>query len=256
MIDIQQVSVQYGQHQVLHNVSLQLADNEMLCVLGPNGSGKSTLLKTILNVVPFSGDVLINGQSVKKYSRKTLAKEVALLSQHQHVQAGYSVKDIVMMGCFARQKTGLFTSYKKEDVAYVENILADLGLWELKDQEVLKLSGGQKQLVFLAKTMAQAPNLLLLDEPSNHLDIKYQLQMIAFLKKWQVQHQSQIIGVFHDVNLALNLSDNLLMMKQGEIVVKGNFSEIGTQNNFQTLYDTELVEYYLASLEKWQQLLK
>ncbi|MGX6962859.1 ABC transporter ATP-binding protein [Vagococcus xieshaowenii] len=256
MIDIQGVSVRYGNHQILDDISFQLDDDEIVCVLGPNGSGKTTLLKTILNLVPFSGEILINGQSVKKYPRKTLAKEVALLSQHQVVQRGYTVQDIVLMGRFRYQQTGLFNGYSKVDFDYVDTLLADLGLWELKEQEVVKLSGGQKQLVFLAKIMAQNPRLLLLDEPSNHLDIKYQLEMIAFLKQWRDQRESGILGVFHDVNLALHLSDHLLMLKEGRILAKGSFSEIGTITNFQTLYETQLVEYYLASLEKWQQLLK
>jgi iron complex transport system ATP-binding protein len=152
-------------------------------------------------------------------------------------------------------KSSLFgASPKKADRRAVEEWLEKTGLSTLRNKQLNELSGGQLQRVFLAQAMVQEPEIILLDEPTNHLDVKYQLELIEYLKAWSKGKNRTVIGVFHDINLALQLSEHLVFMKDGKIQGHGQAEEVLSASFLKNLYDVDIAGYMRRSLEKWKKI--
>ena len=171
-LNLLQVTAAYGSVPSIKGVSFELNKSENLCILGPNGCGKTTLLKLIAGILSYKGSIKIDGQEVRTMKRKEAAQKVALFNQFSTISFDYTVYETVMMGRYTHIKQGIWSVNTEEDHEKVMDCLMLTNLLELKDYSVSQLSGGQKQRVFLAKVLAQDPDILLLDEPNNHLDIK------------------------------------------------------------------------------------
>lgn len=254
MLTLNNVSAGYNGVDVVKNISLNVKINENLSIIGPNGCGKTTLLKAIANILPFTGDIEIDGKSVKKMKHREISLKMALLSQTSGIYFSYSVFDTVMMGRYLHIKDGFLGLPSEEDKAYVMSCLETVNLVDEKDKEITKLSGGQLQRVFLARTLAQEPQIILLDEPTNHLDLKYQIELIEYLKKWASENNRVIIGVLHDINLAMRLSDNLMVMKNGKVQAYGEAGEIVTDELLKEVYEIDVAQYMWESLKQWEKL--
>uniref|UniRef100_UPI00403F37F5 ABC transporter ATP-binding protein n=1 Tax=Candidatus Enterococcus willemsii TaxID=1857215 RepID=UPI00403F37F5 len=250
MIELNQVTVYLQKRTILTDVSMTVHSENHLCILGPNGSGKTTLLKTIAGLLSYQGSVKIDGQEVKQLKRKQMAQKVALLSQFTTIAFDYTVYETVLMGCYHYQKT-FFPRVSPEVHQHVLDCLKRTSLLDLKDKVVNQLSGGQQQRVFLAKVFAQDPEILLLDEPNNHLDIRYQKTLIQELKQWGQQEKKTLIGVFHDIRLALMLSQNILLLKEGKIVAQGAFSTIASRKLLAETFDLDIVDYFQQQQQFW-----
>ncbi len=184
MLEVKDLSAGYKgasneRYDVIRNISFKAERGESLCILGPNGSGKSTLLKSIARIIDYRGSVLISGEDISAVSRKELAKKIALLSQSAQVFFPFTVYETVSMGRYAYSQ-GFLKNLSAEDRTVIENILKKLDIWENKDRMIDELSGGELQRIFLARTLAQSPELILLDEPSNHLDLKHQIELLKY----------------------------------------------------------------------------
>lgn len=210
----------YGDHRALHDVDWQIKEGEWWGVVGPNGSGKSTLLQLIAGTESLSeGQIRIDGQDITSYSRKDLSRMIAVLQQDGLPAISYSVRDVVEMGRYPYQN---WLGRESADGArVVDRVLEELGLMELAERPLDSLSGGQRQRVALAKVMAQEPRLLLLDEPTTFLDIKYQLQFMELLAAWRQKSCITIAAVLHDLNLAALFCDQILALREGEIAGMG-----------------------------------
>ena len=250
MIRLENVCVSYNKKEIIKNINFKIGYNESLSIIGPNGCGKTTLLKAILNVVDFKGNIFIKGKNVKEYKMKELAKEISMFSQVNQIYFNYTVFDIVMMGRYVYNDKFSICD-KKEDIKKVEEALHILGIFNIKDREINTLSGGQIQRVFLAKIIAQDTDIILLDEPTNHLDLKYQVETIKFLKSWANKKGKSIIGVLHDINLAMLLTDNIMLMDNGKIRSFGKLKEVIASNDINEVYKINVKEYMLKSLKKW-----
>lgn len=250
MLKLSHVSASYGRHEVLHDISVTVDSGQKLALLGPNGCGKTTLLKCIAGLLPYSGEIDWRSREIRNYKRIDLAREIALLSQNPAVYFSYTVHDTVAMGLYAQTGGRLFSSPTPAQLATVEAALATTGLTELRDQPIDQLSGGQTQRVFLARTIVQNPQLLLLDEPNNHLDIRYQLELLRYLDDW-MNADRIIIGVFHDINLALKFSTNVLVLADGQIAAHGDAAEVLTGPFLQDVFATDIVEYMSDSSRFW-----
>ena len=136
----------------------------------------------------------------------------------------------------------------------VEKCLRSVRLENLRDRKIDELSGGQRQRVFLAQALAQNPRLILLDEPTNHLDIRHQVELIDYLHEWSSDGKHNVIGVFHDINLALRLTDNVVFMKDGQIVRSGLFDQVADAQFLNDVYETNITDYMTDSLEKWRKI--
>ena len=246
------VSAGYGGADVIKNISFSVQPGEKLAIIGPNGCGKTTLLRAIAGILPYSGEMLMDGRYAKDMKQRQIAEKVALLSQISGAYFSYSVYDTVMMGRYAHIKDRLLGMPSSLDRKKVQESLAAVGLWEEREREITELSGGQLQRVFLARTLAQEPKVLLLDEPTNHLDLKYQAELVEYLRNWAETSKCTVIGVFHDINLALQMEGNLLVMKEGRIRIIGKGPEIVAGGLLEEVYEMDVAEYMRKSLKIWE----
>ena len=253
MLEIKELYAGYGGGDVIRNISFSAEKGECLCVLGPNGCGKSTLLKSIARIIGYRGLVLLDNSDIKAIPRKELAKKIALLGQSPQVFFPYTVHETVSMGRYAHS-SGFLKDLSAEDNAIIDNIINKLYIGDIKERMIDELSGGQLQRVFLARTLVQNPDLILLDEPANHLDLKYQIELLGFLKTWVKENNKILISVFHDLNLARHFSDTAILMNNGVIAVSGKIEETLNGKTLQEVYGIDIHGFMRKSLEKWKAL--
>ena len=253
MLELKDVRAGYGGTEVLHGLSYKFEDGKNYCLLGPNGCGKTTLIRAIAALIGSTGDITMDGEVLRDMKRRDLAGKVAVLSQVSNLYFPYTVYDTVMLGRYQYMK-GIFGTPSKEDKERVEECLETVRLSDQRDKRIDELSGGQRQRVFLAQVLAQNPKLILLDEPTNHLDVRHQLELIDYLKKWTADGEHSVIGVLHDINLALRLSDQVLIMKDGEFRATGTFDEVVTSELLGEIYETDIAGFMRDSFEKWREI--
>jgi len=237
-------------NDVIRNISFRVEKGERLCVLGSNGCGKSTLLKSIARIINYRGSVLVDSEDISAVPRKELARKIALLSQNMQVFFPYTVYETVSMGRYAWSR-GFLKNLSEEDRIIIENTLKKLDLWDSKDRMIDELSGGTLQRVFLAKTIAQTPRVILLDEPANHLDLKHQIALLDYLKSWVKENNTGIIGVFHDLNLARYFGDTAILMSDGNMAACGTIEEVLNSSNLEKVYGIDIRGFMRESLKKW-----
>lgn len=243
LIELRYVYANYGNTEVLKNISFNVFSGEAISILGENGSGKTTLIKTIAGLLDYSGDIFLNGNNLKTLKRKTIAKQIAVLSQISSVYFSYSVYETVMLGQYAQTKNKAFTQISKYDKEYVDRCLNAVGIFELLNRQINTLSGGQLQRVYLARTLA--------DEPTNHLDLKHQIDLINFLQELIKSENKTVIGVFHDVNLAMKFANKILFLKNGELKSFGKKEEVATSQMFKDVYGIDVVAWQKETLNQW-----
>jgi iron complex transport system ATP-binding protein len=251
MLEVKDLSAGYNNTDVIRNISFEAQKGKSLCILGPNGSGKSTLLKSIARIIDYRGLVLLNGEDISAASRKELAKKIALLSQSAQVFFPYTVYETVSMGRYAYLQ-GFLKNLSAEDKTVIEDILKKLDIWDSKDCMIDELSGGTLQRVFLARTLAQNPDLILLDEPGNHLDLKHQIELLDYLKSWARENNKTIIGVFHDLNIARRFGDTAIVLDNGTIRASGKIEEVLNSEEICKVFGIDIRGFMRESLEKWK----
>jgi len=251
MLTLDNVSAGYDGVDVIMNVSMRVDNSENLSIIGPNGCGKTTLLRAIANVLPYSGEIEIDGMPVRKMKQRDISLKIAMLSQLSGIYFSYSIFETVMMGRYLHIKDRMFGNPSEEDRECVARCLKAVDLTQEADRSITTLSGGQLQRVFLARVLAQEPQIILLDEPTNHLDLKYQLELIDYLKKWGTDNNRSVIGVMHDINLAMQLSDKIMVMKNGEIHALGKVDDVMTDDLMEDVYEIDVARYMRESLKRW-----
>ncbi len=253
MFEIDKLSCGYGDQKIVNDISFNLNPGERLAILGPNGCGKTTLLRGITGILPSTGDIKLNGDDLRKMSSQDRSKLMALFTQMNNVSFSYTVMETVMLGRYPYISGKLFSKPSKEDYKIVETQLKRFGLWEERNKLITELSGGQLQRVLLARTFAQTPKILLLDEPTNHLDLKFQVELVNHLKNWTNKEDRAAIGVFHDLNLALNFADKILLMDKGKSVYFGDTENLDI-NELNRIYGFDVPNYMYESRLKWKDL--
>ena len=210
-LSVKELCVNIDKKQIVKNVSLSVPEGKFVVLLGPNGSGKSTLLKSIYRTLPYqSGSVYLDQKNCKEISYRDFAAQVAVVSQFSNIAFDFSVEEIVMMG--RAPHLGVMGKEGKEDISIVKEALEAVGMGEYAKRAFASLSGGEKQRVLLARAIAQKPQLMILDEPTNHLDIRYQLQVLAIVKKMGIS----CIAALHDLNLASQFGDLIYLLCDGK----------------------------------------
>ncbi|WP_199615611.1 ABC transporter ATP-binding protein [Paenibacillus alkalitolerans] len=235
MIHVSSCCKSYGGYAVLDNVSFDVRRGEMFGVIGPNGSGKSTLLRLLSGLEPASGGtVAVDGRPVASYKRKELARWLAVLQQDALPPTGFSVREIVEMGRFPYQN---WLGEEPEDKSeLIESVMARLGLTPLAGHSVESLSGGERQRTALAKVMVQQPKLLLLDEPTTYLDIGYQIQLMDSIRSWQKEADLTVIAVLHDLNLAAQYCNRIMIIHGGRVVRIGKPEDVIVPETIDPVY--------------------
>lgn len=253
MLKVEHLTCGYGGTPVVKDLSFEVPAGGRLCILGPNGCGKTTLLRALAGLLPHEGKVTAEGRDLAAMDRRQLARTVALLSQISSVYFSYTVYETVLMGRYAHQTGGAFSGPGPEDRAIALECMERTGVADLRDRQVTELSGGQLQRVFLARTFAQQPRIILLDEPTNHLDLKYQVELVQELKAWAAGEGRCVVGVLHDVNLALNLADLFLLMEEGQARYFGPAAEFDPAA-LNRVYQMDVGGYMRRSLQRWEEL--
>ena len=253
MLNVDKVSCGYDGTDVVFDVSLAVEAGQSLCLIGPNGCGKTTLLRTIAGLLDFSGDVTLDGRSIRHMKRKDIATKIAYMGQFSSIYFSYSVYDTVMMGRYSHMKSGAFAQPSDTDRQMVEDCLKKTGISDIAKRQIDTLSGGQLQRVFLAKTVAQDPDIILLDEPTNHLDLKHQIELVEYLRNWCLTEKRTVIGVMHDLNLAMRLSDHVALLSEGRLQRLGNWSDMLADDILSQVYETDIKGYMAQSYQNWVQ---
>jgi len=221
------VTVGYGDQPVVHDVSLQIPDGRVTTIIGPNGCGKSTLLRTLSRLLtPSSGTVVLDGAAIGSQSARQLARTLALLPQSPVAPEGLLVRDLVGRGRHPHQRWFQQWSHGDEDL--VTDAMRWTGILDLADRPVDALSGGQRQRVWIAMTLAQHTDLVLLDEPTTYLDLAHQVDVLDLVCRLNRERGATIAMVLHDLNLAVRFSDHLVVMQHGCVVAQGDPTQILT----------------------------
>lgn len=238
IIRVAKVGKSYGSEVILRDIEFDVKQGSFFGIIGPNGSGKSTLLKLISGVESVDvGEIWLEGRQVSTYSRKEIARWLTVLQQDALPPVRFSVREVVEMGRYPFQN---WLGDEAEDSAVlIDSIMDKLNIREFADRQVAQLSGGERQRVGLAKSMAQQPKLLLLDEPTTFLDIGYQIQMMDYIRSWQQEAGLTVVAVLHDLNLAAQYCDRLLVLNEGEIVGLGTPHELLNSKLIAQVYGTE-----------------
>lgn len=250
MLRIEHLSCGYGGPPIVKDVSFHVKEGEKLCILGPNGCGKTTLLRALAGLLPGSGTMELMGHNLHTLSVRQRTRQMALMSQFSPATFDYTVYETVMLGRYAHQSKGLLSGESAADRQIVEESLRLTGTLDLREHLVTRLSGGQLQRVFLARTFAQEPQVILLDEPTNHLDLRYQVELIESLKTWSVAGGHCIVGVFHDMNLALSFADTLLLLNHGQVESYSSLDNFDL-SLLDKLYNMNVRSYMVSSLQRW-----
>lgn len=223
MIKIEHLSAGYGKHMILKDLNLTIPEHSITVVIGPNGSGKSTLLKSFFKLADITnGDIYLNDTSILKMNAKQLARKMCYLSQH-HSHPSISVERMVLHGRFPHLSYP--RSYTSADYAICEKSMTQAGILDLKHKNVSSLSGGEMQKVFLAMAYAGEADILLFDEPTTFLDVSCQMNLLHAMSGLKRDGKT-IITVLHDLNYALKISEQLVVMNKGQIVAYGTPDEL------------------------------
>src|SRR5436190_13595100 len=220
MLTIEDISVHYGERKVLENISLELKRSEIIALLGPNGAGKTTLLRAMNGSVPVSsGEIEIGERSLSKLSRKEIAKHIAVVAQENETKFPVTVLDFVLAGRFA---TGSAFGWETEaDIAAARQALSQCDLADFADRLMNELSGGERQRVVLARAIATDAKIFLLDEPTANLDLAHQALMFRLIRERCKNENCSAVVISHDLNLAAEFADKILMLNDGNIFACG-----------------------------------
>ena len=249
MLKATDVSFSYGRRRastrrVLDDVSLDVARGTIVGLLGPNGSGKTTLLRIVAGVLrPLSGGVLVDGRPIDQMTRREVARRVAIVPQETHTTFDFSVIDMVLMGRYPHLGPLELEGVADQEIA--REALAATGTAALETRAFATLSGGEKQRVVIASALAQASEMLLLDEPTAALDLAYQFEIAALLRRLNAQRGTTMIVSTHDLNLAAALCERIVLLKEGRVLAYGSTTETLTAANIRVLYDVDAdVEFH------------
>lgn len=235
LLTAESVTLSYDQTTIAKDLSVQIPQGKFSVIVGPNGCGKSTLLRAMSRLlVPESGKVLLNGRNIHEQTTKEVAKQLGLLPQSAIAPDGIKVMDLVSRGRFPHQKW--FQPWREEDQKAVDAAMAATHITDFAQHHVDQLSGGQRQRVWVAMALAQQTPVLLLDEPTTYLDIAHQIELLDLFQDLNQKNGHTMVAVLHDLNHACRYADNLIAMKDGQIVATGKPSEIVTESLIESVF--------------------
>ncbi len=224
---------------VLRGVNFSSRAGKLTCILGPNGSGKTTLLRCLMGRLrPDGGEVLLKNKAVRKYSTRELARLLAYVPQFPASAQAFTVHEIVLLGRFAHTGALALTGEKDHAVARAAMVMTDT--LRFADRTLDELSGGEAQCAMIARALAQQPKVMLLDEPSSHLDVRNQLAIYRMMQRLAHDWNMAVICVSHDVNLAARFSDRMLLMREGCVLTDGRPEDVIRRDVLAETYDVQI----------------
>lgn len=230
----------YHKEPIIKDISLEIEKKDFIGIIGPNGSGKTTLLRLMSRVLsPQRGAIYLNNTNINDMGLKEFCQKAAFVPQDTLINFPFSVYEVVSMGRIPHLRR--LQSETKKDKEIIENALNVTDTAYLKDKNIDELSSGERQRVIIAKALVQEPILLFLDEPTSHLDIGHQIQIMDLLKKLNQNQGLTIIMVLHDLNLASEYCNRIVLLNEGKIYAEGNPAKVLTYQNIEEVYKTVVV---------------
>lgn len=248
-VDAKKMEIGYGERVIVDDVSLTIDKKQITSIIGPNGSGKSTVLKAITRLLKYQkGQVLVDGRDLKSYKPKELSKRLGVLAQRHSAPADFRVKELVSYGRMPHQKA--MAGLTAEDREIIEDCMKKTNTWHLRDKSIFECSGGESQRVWIATVLAQNPEILFLDEPTTYLDVSHQLEVMQLVKKLNRETGVGIVMVLHDLTQAMEISDKIIVIKDGKKYNEGTPSEVITTQMLKDVYNVDAEIVQLQNREK------
>lgn len=239
MFQVKNLTLSYGSKLILDDVNFEVNQNDWYMVVGPNGAGKTSIVRAISGAVPYSGMIEYQGKDIQALSSKEKAKRIGVLTQHHNPIYHYSVEEIVELGRYAHKK-GLFGHMTQEDIEKVDEAIQITGLEKHRYSSILSLSGGELQRVFLAQIIAQDPNIIILDEPANHLDLAYQEQIFKTIQEWVKEPGRCVISIIHDLSVAKFFGNRGLLLNNTRVISEGEIDCVLNTKSLEKAYGVDV----------------
>ncbi len=238
LLAAEQISVHYGERQVVHHLSLGIRQGEITALVGPNGSGKSTLLKALARLLrPDSGSVLLDGVMIARLPTREVARRLAILPQGPSLPPGITVAELVEQGRYPH--AGPLRMLRAQDHAAIDEALALTGMDNFAQRPLDKLSGGERQRAWIALALAQATPTLLLDEPTTFLDIGHQLEILDLVRRLNRERGMTIVLVLHDLNQAARYANRMIALQDGRICADGTPAQVLTPTLLEAVFGVQ-----------------
>ncbi len=250
MLTGKHVTVRYGDFAAVDDLSFRLEEGQWLMLAGPNGAGKSTLIEAIARGVTYSGTIEWKGENILTMKPASFAQRIGVMSQKNTMGYAYTVEEVVSLGRYA-YKAGFLSGKDDDRKARVDQALELTGLTELRRASMLTLSGGETQRAFLAQVLAQNPQVLILDEPANHLDLKYQQHIFSLIQQWLKEPGRAVMSVVHDLSLARRYGTHAVLMDHGKSVAQGEIGSVLTPDYLRRVYDMDVYAWMREMLSQW-----
>jgi len=234
-LDVKNISTYYGDLRALEDVNFSIGEGEFWGIIGPNGAGKSTLLRNISRVLePSKGQINLNGKNLYRISPREVAREIAFVPEETLITFAFSCLEIVLMGRAPYMRR--FALEGRCELLKAKRALKIARAEDLAERPINELSSGERQRVILARALCQEPRIMILDEPTSHLDMSYEVEIFEILKSLQRKSKITVITVLHDLNLALRYCDHFLLLNNGRVVIQGNASQVMKEDVISAVY--------------------
>ncbi len=247
MLRAEHISVRRGRKEIVRDVSFEVHDNEWLMICGPNGAGKSTLLSAVSRELPCTGSISLNDRNILQMSTRELAAQMAVLRQLSDFSYAYSVEEVVAMGRYAHRS---FLHTDEGGLMAIESALATVHMTGRRRQSILTLSGGERQRVLLAQVLCQQPQVLLLDEPGNHLDLGFQQELYELIDRWRQEENHLVVSVMHDLSAARKFGTHALLMADGRGIF-GRCTDVLTAEHLQGAWGMDVIGWMQSLHDAW-----
>lgn len=251
MFKIENLSVSFEQKPILNKVNLEVEENQWYMILGPNGVGKTTLVNAVAGQIDdYGGSIFFQGRNIKKMKPKEKARSAGFLTQHHEATYGYTVQEIVELGRYPYHK-GMFYQEGAEDRQRVDYALETTGMQDFRQRPVTTLSGGELQRTYLAQLLVQNPQVMILDEPANHLDLSFEADFYRLIDDWRREEGRCVISIMHDLTVAKKYGDRALLLGRDNQVHEGRIDEVLSRARLQEVFDVDVVEMMRDRYELW-----
>lgn len=232
------LQIGYGERVIVDDMDVDIKRDKITTIIGPNGSGKSTILKAVTRLIKYQkGTVVLNGQDILQMKPKELAKTIGVLPQIHSAPSDFRVKELVSYGRMPYQK--MLSGKSTEDERMIQWAMEVTGTWEFRDKSIYEISGGEAQRVWIATVLAQKPEILFLDEPTTYLDISHQLDTMQLVKKLNRETGIGVVMVLHDLSQALEVSDHIIVIKDGRKYSEGAPEDVITPRMMRDVYNVD-----------------
>ena len=240
MLEVRDISISYGERAVLRDVSFELGDGQIVVLLGANGAGKTTLIKALNGTLATSaGEIRLGERPLSRISRREIAKNIAVVAQENETRFPVKVVEFVLSGRFVHG--GAFGWETDEDIEFAEKALDDCDLAGYASRLMNELSGGERQRVVLARALATGAKILLLDEPTANLDLAHQAMMFRLVRERSRSCGASAVVITHDLNLAAEFADEIIMLKDGRVAAKGTPEQVLTAKNISDVFSVDVI---------------